>query len=132
MKAFIDRLYCFYNLGSDRPRSWSSQFANQNRVAVLAAISEQESSEDMGFTLKAMRMPLEALVEYSTALVASTEFCKPKCPISLFLIRHFGVGLGQFLADRLQLARRLGWNRFSWRCSGNHFQILCNLYKKFL
>jgi multimeric flavodoxin WrbA len=61
MKAFIDRLYCFYNFKNDRPRSWSSQFTNQNRKAVIAAICEQESEEDMGFTIEAMKKPLEAL-----------------------------------------------------------------------
>lgn len=61
MKAFIDRLYCFYNFGNDRPRSWSSQLDNQNRKAVVAAICEQESIEDMGFTIEAMKKPLEAL-----------------------------------------------------------------------
>lgn len=61
MKAFIDRLYCFYNFENDRPRSWSSQLAGQSRKAVVAAICEQESIEDMGFTLAAMKMPLEAL-----------------------------------------------------------------------
>ncbi len=61
MKAFIDRLYCFYNFENDRPRSWSSRLAKQNRKAAIAAICEQESTEDMGFTLEAMRNPLEAL-----------------------------------------------------------------------
>jgi multimeric flavodoxin WrbA len=61
MKAFIDRLYCFYNFENDRPRSWSSQLQNQGRKAVIAAICEQESDEDMGFTLEAMKKPLEAL-----------------------------------------------------------------------
>lgn len=61
MKAFIDRLYCFYNFENDCPRSWSSQLAGQNRKAVLAAICEQENREDMGFTLEAMKAPLEAL-----------------------------------------------------------------------
>ncbi|MCP3940393.1 MAG: flavodoxin family protein [Desulfobacteraceae bacterium] len=61
MKAFIDRLYCFYNFENDRPRSWSSQFSNQGRKAIIAAICEQESTEDMGFTLEAMKKPLEAL-----------------------------------------------------------------------
>ncbi len=61
MKAFIDRLYCFYNFENDRPRSWSSQLANQDRKAVVAAICEQESTEDMGFTMEAMKIPLQAL-----------------------------------------------------------------------
>ncbi len=61
MKAFIDRLYCFYNFEKDHPRSWSSQLANQNRKAVVAAICEQENEEDMGYTIEAMAKPLEAL-----------------------------------------------------------------------
>lgn len=61
MKAFIDRLYCFYNFEDDRPRSWSSRLANQDRKAVIAAICEQETREDMGFTIEAMKNPLEAL-----------------------------------------------------------------------
>jgi multimeric flavodoxin WrbA len=61
MKAFIDRLYCFYNFGGNRPGSWSSQLANQGRKAVIAAICEQENREDMGFTIEAMKKPLEAL-----------------------------------------------------------------------
>jgi multimeric flavodoxin WrbA len=61
MKAFIDRLYCFYNFTNDRPRKWSSQLANQDRKAVIAAICEQENHEDMGFTIEAMKNPLQAL-----------------------------------------------------------------------
>lgn len=61
MKAFIDRLYCFYNFENDRPRSWSSQLSGQGRKAVIAGICEQENEKDMGFTIEAMKMPLEAL-----------------------------------------------------------------------
>jgi len=61
MKAFIDRLYCLYNFDNNRPRGWSSQLSGQNRKAVLAAVCEQVNKEDMGFTLEAMRLPIEAL-----------------------------------------------------------------------
>ena len=61
MKAFIDRLYCFYDFDNNRPRGWSSRLAGQGRKAVLVAICEQENTEDMGFTLDAMRLPLKAL-----------------------------------------------------------------------
>ena len=61
MKAFIDRLYCFYNFDDNRPRGWSSRLAGQGRKAVIAAVCEQENRKDMGFTLEAMRLPLEAL-----------------------------------------------------------------------
>ena len=61
MKAFIDRLYCFYNFENDVPRSWSSQLANQGRKAVIVAVCEQENEYDMGFTIDAMKRPLQAL-----------------------------------------------------------------------
>ncbi len=62
MKAFIDRLYCFYDFDSTRrPRPWRSRLAGQGRKAVIGAVCEQRDRRDMGFTLEAMRMPLEAL-----------------------------------------------------------------------
>lgn len=61
MKAFIDRLYCFYDFNDHRPGGWSSRLAGQGRKAVLAAICEQPDAADMGFTLEALRYPLEAL-----------------------------------------------------------------------
>lgn len=61
MKAFIDRLYCFYNFKNTRPRAWSSQLADQHRKAVLVAVCEQEDKQNMGFTLEAMRIPIQAL-----------------------------------------------------------------------
>jgi len=61
MKAFIDRLYCFYDFEDTRPRAWSSRLAGQGRRAVIASICEQESREDMGFALDALRLPLQAL-----------------------------------------------------------------------
>lgn len=61
MKAFIDRLYCFYDFDNNCPRGWSSRLAGQKRKAIIAAICEQENKDDMGFTLDAMRLPLEAL-----------------------------------------------------------------------
>ena len=61
MKAFIDRLYCFYDFADTRPRDWSSRLAGQGRKAVIGAIAEQADTKDMGFTLEAMRLPLIAL-----------------------------------------------------------------------
>jgi multimeric flavodoxin WrbA len=61
MKAFIDRLYCFYIFEEPRPGKWSTQFAGQNRKAVVATVCEQSDKKDMGFALEAMRMPVEAL-----------------------------------------------------------------------
>ena len=63
MKAFIDRLYCYYEFDVQRPGKWSSQLQNQGRKAIIAAVGEQISPEDSGIelALKALRLPLEAL-----------------------------------------------------------------------
>lgn len=72
MKAFIDRLYCFYDFEDTRPRSWSSRLAGQGRKAVIACIAEQTKKKDAGVALEAMRLPLIALgyeiVEETTVL----------------------------------------------------------------
>jgi multimeric flavodoxin WrbA len=61
MKAFIDRLYCLYIFDNHRPRGWSSRLQGQGRKAVIAAVCEQVAKRDMGVTLEAMRLPMEAL-----------------------------------------------------------------------
>lgn len=62
MKAFIDRLYCFYQFTKDRPRQYTSRLAGQGRKMVLIAIGEQPQYEiAIGLTLDAMRIPFEYL-----------------------------------------------------------------------
>jgi multimeric flavodoxin WrbA len=61
VKAFIDRLYCFYDFTDDRPRTYSSRLAGQGRKALVFSVCEQPDIREMGFTLEAMSMPLEAL-----------------------------------------------------------------------
>ncbi|MDY0339937.1 MAG: flavodoxin family protein [Coriobacteriia bacterium] len=61
MKSFIDRLYCFYEFDYPRPGPWRSVLAGQDRKAVVVAVAEQLETRDAGFTLEAMRRPLEAL-----------------------------------------------------------------------
>ena len=62
IKAFIDRLYCFYSYTDDHPRGWSSKLAGQGRKAIIGAIGEQTDPEEaIGLTMQAMRLPLSAL-----------------------------------------------------------------------
>ncbi len=61
VKAFIDRLYRFYDFEDARPRPWSSRLAGQGRKAVIAAVGEQPDAESMGVVMEAMRLPLAAL-----------------------------------------------------------------------
>ena len=60
-KAFIDRLYCFYEFAQERPGPWSSRLAGQNRKALIASAAEQNGEEGLGVVMPAMRLPLEAL-----------------------------------------------------------------------
>lgn len=58
MKAFIDRMYCYYDFTSDRPRGYSSRLAGHGRKAVVAGVCEQPNEADMGFTVQGMSLPL--------------------------------------------------------------------------
>ena len=61
VKAFIDRLYPFYEFTEDRPRKYSSRFADQGRKAIVFSVSEQDEMGETGFTVEAMGYPLTAL-----------------------------------------------------------------------
>jgi multimeric flavodoxin WrbA len=63
MKAFIDRLYCFYHFSDERPGHWHSQLADQGRKAIIAVVGEQATREEggMDLTLETMRRSIEAL-----------------------------------------------------------------------
>jgi len=59
MKAFIDRLYCYYEFSDDR-RSWKCRLG-KDRPVMLIVVGEQEDIKSMGITMEAMRLPIEAL-----------------------------------------------------------------------
>jgi multimeric flavodoxin WrbA len=61
MKAFIDRMYCYYDFDNERPRGWSSRLADQGRKALLTIVAEQISEEDLGVAMEALRLPMQAL-----------------------------------------------------------------------
>jgi NAD(P)H-dependent FMN reductase len=61
MKAFIDRLYCFYDYEDTHPRAWSTRLAGMGKRSIALAVAEQLTDEDVGFALEAMTRPLDAL-----------------------------------------------------------------------
>jgi len=62
MKAFIDRLYCYEIFDKDDRSVWMPlNEALGMKYALVIAICEQQSVEDLGFTDLAMSKPLEAL-----------------------------------------------------------------------
>jgi len=60
-KAFIDRLYPYYDFTDGTPRGWSSRLAGQSRKAIVFTVGEQKSIHDMRLALPAMALPLQAL-----------------------------------------------------------------------
>jgi len=102
VKAFIDRLYCFYSYTNDRPRGWRSELAGQGRLAVIGAIGEQADPEEaIGLTMTAMRLPLTALgYEVIGELPVTGIFDKAK-------VREDGDVLGKAEELGRILARRL-------------------------
>lgn len=61
IKAFIDRLYCYYDFSEPRPGPWSSRLAGQGRQALVLAVAEQREKKETGVVLEAMEWPLQAL-----------------------------------------------------------------------
>lgn len=74
LKSFIDRLYCFYDFTTDRPRGWTSRLAGQGRKAMIFAVGEQKDVKAMGVALPAMHLPLEALGYEVTGELAAKGF----------------------------------------------------------
>lgn len=60
MKAFLDRLYCFYDFDEHNRHVWSSRLAGMNKRAMTLVVGEQTSDEDIGFAPEALRTPLDA------------------------------------------------------------------------
>jgi len=62
VKAFIDRCYCFEMFAEDDRSVWMGiHEALGGKYAVVIAVCEQYSEEDMGYTAEGMAKPLEAL-----------------------------------------------------------------------
>jgi multimeric flavodoxin WrbA len=61
MKAFIDRLYAFYDFTDERPRGYSSRLADRKRKAVVFVVGEQADPADLGVALEALSLPLRPL-----------------------------------------------------------------------
>ncbi|MCA1753367.1 MAG: flavodoxin family protein, partial [Spirochaeta sp.] len=50
-KAFIDRMYPYFNFSEQRPGPYSSRLADRPRVAVTLGICEQNEASEMGVTM---------------------------------------------------------------------------------
>lgn len=102
MKAFIDRLYCYYDFEDTRPRGWSSRLAGQGRKAVIGIIGEQPDEKELGFALDALRLPLEAL-GYDIVSAMSVPSLFDRGVISSHQdLMEMGYNAGETLAEALK------------------------------
>jgi multimeric flavodoxin WrbA len=103
LKAFVDRLYSFYNFSKERPGYWSSQLGGQGRKAIIAAIGEQATREEGGMdsTLDTMRRSVVALgYEIIDELPVLGVFAKGKIK-EYPKILDKAEGLGRKLSSRI-------------------------------
>ncbi len=106
LKAFIDRMYCFYDFTNDRPRGYSSRLAGQGRLAVITGVCEQPDAFSMGATMDMMRLPLQAYgYEILHELPVYGLFAPGavlSCPEPMELAAQYGRDLGKQVQETMQ------------------------------
>jgi len=101
MKAFIDRLYCFFDWPSGRGANWRCRLDNQDRKMVLAVVYEQHSPKGMGTTLESMHQCMEDLcIEVVDEMAVGSTFAVGE-------IKKNSKALSQAEAIGAKLARQL-------------------------
>ncbi|AKG52970.1 iron-sulfur flavoprotein [Dehalogenimonas sp. WBC-2] len=104
MKAFIDRLYCFYDFDTQRPGGWGSRLASHGRKAVIVVIGEQPDREEggMDLTMETMRHALTALgYDVVAELPVLGVFHKGRVKEDAHIMEQ-AVDLGRRLAQQLK------------------------------
>jgi len=61
MKAFIDRMYPFFDFGEVRPGPYSSQLANRGKKALVFGVCEQVNPEEMTHNITCMRDAIKVI-----------------------------------------------------------------------
>ena len=101
MKAFIDRLYCFYDFSGSPHRSYTSRLAGRRRVATVAVVGEQPDEKELGVALPALRLPLEPLGYEVRDQLAVTGIFPPGQVAQDEEVMQKAAALGQGLAQAL-------------------------------
>lgn len=61
MKAFIDRLYPFFDFTEPRPGPYTSRLADRGKRALVYGVCEQVDPKEVGYTIVTMRDAIEAV-----------------------------------------------------------------------
>ncbi|MEA5032234.1 MAG: flavodoxin family protein [Sphaerochaeta sp.] len=61
MKAFIDRLYPFFDFTEPRPGPYTSRLADRGKRALVFGVCEQVDPKEMGYTIVSMQDAIAAL-----------------------------------------------------------------------
>ncbi len=103
MKAFIDRMYPYFNFTNPRPGPYSSRLANQGRKMVTVGVCEQNEASEMGFTIPAMSDPLRVLgYEVVAEFPVTGHFTKYSVRGDSSVLEK-AVEVGTLLAQKLQI-----------------------------
>ena len=101
IKSFIDRLYPYFDFGSERPGPYRSRLADSGRFAALVAVCEQEEESELGYTLPFMRDALRAIgYEIDTELPVTGHFSRGA-------VRRDSRALQRAFETGIRLAQRL-------------------------
>lgn len=101
MKAFIDRLYPYYEFSQDRPRKYRSRLADKNRRSLVFSIAEQTDPREEGFALEAMSRPLEALGYETLGKIAFNGFFERGAVTNDDSVLQKAYTLGRHLAETI-------------------------------
>jgi multimeric flavodoxin WrbA len=72
IKAFIDRLYPYFDFTEPRPGPYRARLAGQGRVMIPIGICEQNEASEMRYTIPVMRDALEVVGYETVAEIAIT------------------------------------------------------------
>lgn len=72
IKAFIDRLYPYFDFTEPRPGPYRARLANQGRGMIPIGVCEQNEASEMRYTIPVMRDPLEVIGYTTVSEVAIT------------------------------------------------------------
>lgn len=102
MKAFIDRLYPYYEFGTTMPRSFKGLWNGTGKHGLVCTVCEQELKNHMGFVVEAMMWPLQALGCETVSSVSALRAYKKGDILNDTAILEKAKEAGRELASRLE------------------------------
>ena len=107
MKVFLDRLYCWLIFDKDDRSIWSYKNADKNKKpAIVIAVCEQETAENLGFTDLAISKTIECIGYYTQERIrifrAFAKGAINNAPSALANAYRCGQALADSLAEEIE------------------------------